>query len=87
MTRRDVLQIVALAGLSPKIAEVRVEPALQAGDLVVIEFSRAVQQDGIKNLIDRLRDELPEGVRVVVLQDGARFSVHRGLGRKGQDHV
>jgi len=88
VTRRDVLQIVALAGLSPKIAEVRVEPELQAGDLVVIEAPHRLPHDAIWYLSTRLREELPDGVRIVILEDGVRFSVHRGVGRiEGLDHV
>ena len=86
MTRRDVLQLVTLAGLSPKM--VRVEPAVQAGDVVVIESPHMLPHDALWYISERLRHELPDGVRIVVLEDGMRFSVHRGIGRiEGLDHV
>lgn len=90
MTRRSLFK--ALAGVLPVGATGRLEADVRASDLVTIEFPGHVSAETSARIRDHIRQmweraTAKPGPPVIILDNGAKLSVHRGVARVVTDEA
>jgi hypothetical protein len=77
MDRRTWLQ--SLARMLPATAAIRMEEALMPGDLVIVTCPGSISVELADLFKSRIEGLLPPGVATIVVGDGIRVHVERGM--------